>query len=312
MSLALQCPECRSAPVGRASFLRWRCEGAVFCCEKCGAKAPVETAYFGALCSYPFTNAIFVANCFLHDVVELMIGVATRINFGTDVFDKLHYVNASANAPFPVTVAVVDPTPEGFTLVSSTHQPSVPTESIRAAWMAAGYKGRERHLFLEAMSRAFEVLHRGTMRSQPTLRSALLETAIAYEIFQAWYLRTFVWTDAFFAQSKNKSDLVSDIVREAGATNLTQVPLRVGLASLNITRIFDVHKLPIVGGLITRDSLLADILQGIRLRNSVVHRGSRELQADEVERFAGAVYFLMEAVLVNLPWEGHEPEQSQS
>jgi hypothetical protein len=67
-----------------------------------------------------------------------------------------------------------------------------------------------------------------------------------------------------------------------------------------------------VGGVITRDSLLADILQGIQLRNSVVHRGSREVQVDEVERFAGTVYFLIEAVLVNLPWEGYEPKQSQS
>ncbi len=45
------------------------------------------------------------------------------------------------------------------------------------------------------------------------LRGALLEAAIAYEMFAAWYLRNFVWRDDYYAESKGKSAELDDIIR---------------------------------------------------------------------------------------------------
>ena len=87
------------------------------------------------------------------------------------------------------------------------------------------------------------------------------------------------------------------IIREAGITNLTRVPIRIALQGIALDRVFAKRGLPVPGGEITRNEILRDINAGINLRNSVAHRGLEVPDIKAVEAFVRAVYFLIETVI---------------
>jgi hypothetical protein len=302
----MRCAGCGNGAFATAEAMKKRLEGALYPCT-CGQRTPVEMAYYNAIATYPFLNVHFVSNWVWMRVAEnVPLGKVYRIQLDVPL-SKLHYVNASANASFPVRVAPVDPDESGFSLIAAAHGDVPPEQLVRVAWTVAGYRGPERPIFIEAISRAFELLFKEPLRSQAMIRGALLEAAGAYEIFAAWYLRNWVWTDSFFAESKNKSDQVADLIQEAGIFHLTQVPIRMALSSVDLYATFRALALPAVGGVLTRDGLIQDVLTGIRLRNQVAHKGLADPKPEAVESFIRAVYFIMEAVMFNVAWETMPP-----
>jgi hypothetical protein len=69
----------------------------------CGESTPIDSAYYAAIASVPFVNVHFVCN-------YVWGGIATDVPLGRvypiklpSPLDKLHYVNATANAEFLAT-----------------------------------------------------------------------------------------------------------------------------------------------------------------------------------------------------------------
>jgi hypothetical protein len=309
-AIALRCVHCSSARWASVETMRESIEGTSYRCS-CGERTPVDEAYYAAIGHLPFMNVHFICNYVWRRVEEdVPLGRAHSIVLPSPL-DKMHYVNATANAAFPVKVAIVERSGSGFSIVAGSAIDNPSEQSVRVAWTAAGHVGPTRDLFFEAMGRAFEAFFQDAVRTPAMLRAALLETATAYETFAAWYLRECVWPDEFFEDSKNKADQISELVTKAGIASLTQVPIRVALRGVDLHRVFRALGLPTASGTPTRDSLLQDIKIGITARNAVAHKGLGQPEPQTVERFVRAVYFLMEAVVLNVGWREDAPTQDR-
>jgi hypothetical protein len=305
-AFSLACDRCGSGPFGTADVLKKNVVGSSYVCA-CGQQRPVEVAYLDALCDLPFANAFLLANWWQSGEVTVPFGLTAEVAFAPPV-DVTHFVRAQAKANFPVHCAVIDVTPNGFRLVCGVLAKPVPTVPVTVSWMAAGYRGPDRPSFVEPMARAFHSLHEQPLREPRAVRMALLEGSTGFEMFVAWYLRKFVWSDPYFASSNTRTALVAGIVRDAGINGLTNVPLRVALRGLNLYRVFELLGVSTQGGVVTLDGLLADILAAISLRNKVVHEGVENPDERVVQRGLGAAYFLMEAVMLRLAeqhYSGH-------
>ena len=309
-TIALKCAHCHKTPWASVATMRASIDGTSYRCA-CGGQTPVDAAYYAAIGHLPFVNVHFICNYVWGRVEDdVPLGRAHSIILPSPL-SKMHYVNATANAAFPVKVAIVERSGSGFSIVAGSAIDDPSEQSVRVAWTAAGHVGPARELFFEAMGRAFEVLFQDTVRTAAMLRAALLETATAYEVFAAWYLRECVWPDEFFEDSKKKADQISEVINRAGIALLTQVPIRVALRSVDLYRIFQALDLPVAGGALTRDSLLQDIKTGITARNAVAHKGLDQPEPQTVERFVRAVYFLMETVVLNVGWREDAPTQDR-
>jgi hypothetical protein len=308
-SIALQCGVCQNAPLASAAALREKIDGGSYRCA-CGTHTPVDIAYYSAIATLPFINAHFVCNYVWGRVAnDVALGQVYRVTLPSPL-DKVHHVSATANAAFPVQVAIVDRAGAGFSMIAGASCDGAPAHSVSVAWTAAGWVGPPRQVFFEAVGRAFEQLFLDPLRTPAMLRGAVLETASAYEVFVAWFLREQVWTDDFFSDSKNKADQISDFIARAGIAALTNVPVRVALRRVDLYRVFRALGLPATSGALTRDKLLQDVRAGIALRNAVAHKGEENPDPKVVEAFLRAVYFLMEATALNVLWEQNaEPDE---
>jgi len=274
----LQCDKCHGGPAGELPSVLKHIEEGQFVCRQCLRPRPAELAYLDALSSWPFTNCFLLANVLLLSIDDVRIGRPHRVTFGPAI-DELHYVKANANATFPVRVAAVDENGTGFTILSATDQEPWPENPVRIAWMVSGYRGPEPPVFVRAISRAFQLLHRPTLLSNCDFRLVLLEVIIAHELFTAWCLRPLG-------------------IRERRIRRLTNGPLRSVLSTLDLYQVFKLCHIPVVGGQITVDGLIADLLKGINLRNKVVHEGLENVDSNFVRHLAGLAYFLMEAKML--------------
>ena len=306
LTIGLDCDQCQSGFLGSVASLSEDVESGHFLCRQCGHRRPMELAYIDALRKHPFVNAFFVNNWTMQSIEQVTIGRPHAVKFVRPL-DKLHYVNVTANASFPVHTAAVNQSSSGFVIISSTEQDPTPQEPVKVIWVAAGYVGPERFLFFEAIARAFEILHKDPLRTADTFRIALLEAIIAHEIFTTWCIRSFIWTSEYFERSNKKKELVENLIRDAGVTNLTQVPLRLALGNLDLYRVFSQLELPVKGNTLNLEDLLADIIQGVKLRNKVVHAGLQNVDEKSVERTVASIYFLMEATLLNLSTQAGAP-----
>jgi hypothetical protein len=304
--VGFHCQQCNGGWSGNLDSLRRHFDGGTYVCAACGTRTPVETAYYLAIGSAPFVNVHFVCNyIWIRNRVDVPFGKVYAVTLDKPL-DSLHYVNATANAGFPVAVGIIDRSPAGFSLIAAAMADTPPSRSVPVNWMAAGWGGPQRPPFLDAIGRAFELLHQDPLRTPAMIRGGLLEAGIAYEMFAAWYLRELVWRDDYYS-SKTKATEVLDMIREAGITHLTRVPIRIALRSIELYRVFEKRGLPVLGGLVTRDGIIQDIIAGIALRNSVAHRGLELPDVKAVESFVRAVYFLIEAVMWNVAWEQKPP-----
>lgn len=146
-----------------------------------------------------------------------------------------------------------------------------------------------------------QALHSAPLSRDQDLRLALLEALTAYEIFVAWFLRDVVWRHPHFAESASKGKAIDDMIRDAGISNLTSVTLRVAYQGYDPYKIFELLKFQTVGGLLTVDDTIAEMLAGIQLRNKVAHRGLTGVDVAMVERTVAAAYRLMEIGILNVP-----------
>jgi len=297
-AFSLTCERCGSGPFGTADAIKKNVTGGSYVCA-CGHQRPVEVAYLDALCGLPFANAFLLANWWQLGEVTVPFGLTTEVTFAPPM-DVIHFVRAQAQANYPVHCAVSDVTPNSFRLVCGVMAEPVPTVSVTVHWMATGYRGPERPSFVEFMARGFHSLHEQPLREPRAVRMALLEGATGFEMFVAWYLRTFVWSDPYFVSSKTRAALVANILRDAGITGLTNVPMRVALRGLNLYRVFEMLGISTQGGIVTVDGLLTDVLTAISLRNKVVHEGVENPDERVVQRGLGAAYFLIEAVMLRM------------
>jgi hypothetical protein len=126
-----------------------------------------------------------------------------------------------------------------------------------------------------------------------------MEAAIAFEGFAAWFLESVIWKHDHFAKSKSTRGKLRQLISDAGITNLTEVPIRIALAEIDLYRVFALLHLPVQGGVLTVDSILSPILTGINVRNDIAHRGRVHVERDIATSFLAAVYFVIEAVLLN-------------
>jgi hypothetical protein len=297
-SLALWCPACRNAPIGPADLLRTRIAAGHYVCS-CGHREPVELSYLAAQRDLPFTNVPLVCNRREVGVASVPIGRLQTIRV-SEGLTALDLVGALANAEFPATVAIVGRAQDSFTIVVGTDS-DAPAQTVRVAWSAVGTDQPARPFFFEALSRAMQALHSGPLRRDQDVRLALLEAVTAYEIFVARYLKTVIWWHPHFAQSPSKGKAIDDMIRDAGIFNLTSVTIRVACHTYDPYMIFKALGFETVGGLLTVDETIAEILAGIRVRNKIVHRGLTGVDGTTVERTIAAAYRLMEIVLLNLP-----------
>src|SRR6266545_3889837 len=211
--VGLHCPHCNGGRWGNLESLRRDLDGSSFVCSGCRSRTPIERAYYLAIASMPLANVHFVSNyIWMRTGVDVPLGQLHTITLDTPL-NNLHYVNANAMAEFPVHVGIVNRSLTGFPLIAAAAVENPSSRSVAVTWTAAGWRGPKRPAFLDAIGRALELLHQDPFRTPAMLRGALLEAAIAYEMFAAWYLRNFVWRDDYYAESKGKSAELDDIIR---------------------------------------------------------------------------------------------------
>jgi len=296
---ALMCPACKRGPVAAPRVLRNRIESCHYVCDACGHREPVERSYLAAQRTLPFTNVPLVSNRWEVGVTTIPVGRLHTVKV-SDGLKALDWVTASANAQFPAVATIVGRSSDSFTVIVGTE--AEPREQLaQVAWSAAGTDQGNRFFFFEALSRAMHALHRDSLRQDQNVRVSLLEAVTAYEIFLAWFLREVVWKHRYFEQSATKGKAIDDMIRDAGVFNLTSVTLRVAYQRFDPYRIFDLLQFQTVGGLLTVDDTIGEMLAGIQLRNKVAHRGLTGVDEALVEQTVTAAYRLMEIGILNLP-----------
>jgi len=297
-SLGLRCGACHDGFMGDVVYLRSVTTGGKFVCPACGTSRPAELAYFDALAGMPFTNSLLLANGMERNEVTLPLGRTGAVEFGTP-FDRLLYVNATPQAEFPVECAIQHITERGFVLHVATAVESAPPHPVRVVWIAAGYRGPQLPPFLDFVGRSFRALYASTIEPEIDYRIVVMEAAIGFEGFAAWFLESVIWKHDHFAKSKATRAKLRALITDAGITNLTEVPIRIALAEIDLYRVFTLLHLPAQGGVLTVESILSPILTGIKVRNDIAHRGRTHVDRNIATDFLAAVYFIIEAVFLN-------------